>query len=101
MTKKRLYIQTISTNWTEFKADSVLLLGLVKENKEKARHSHFLKFLFSKPHSTYLVFTNTQADTSQNQKSAFFAKEIFLTKKTGPECLSFSYTTFQNLKQHS
>lgn len=101
MTKNRLDIQTILTKRTDFQTDRVLVLGLVTETEEKVHPSHLLKFLLANPHCTILVLPYPQADTSQNQKSAIFAKEVFLTKNTGPECLSFSYSTFQNLKQHS
>jgi hypothetical protein len=77
MTKNGLNIQTISTKRTDKKADRVLLLGQVTEKKEKANPSHFLKFLFAYPHCTHLVLTDTQADPSQNQKSAIFANAPF------------------------
>lgn len=73
MTKNGLDIQTISTKRTDFQADRVLLLGQVTETEEKAHPSHFLKFLFADPHCTHLVLPDTQADPSQNQKSAIFA----------------------------
>ena len=73
MTKNRLDIQTISTKRTDFQTDRVLLLSQVTEKKEKAHASHFLKFLLADPHCTHLVLPDTQADPSQNQKSAIFA----------------------------
>ena len=73
MTKNELDIQTISTKRSDFQANRVLLLGQVTEKKEKAHPSHFLKFLFAYPHCTHLVLPETQADPSQNQKSAIFA----------------------------
>jgi hypothetical protein len=68
MTENGHDIQTISIKRTDYQTDRVLLLGKVK--KEKAHHSHFLKFLFDE---TRLVLPDTQADPSQNQKSHFFA----------------------------
>jgi hypothetical protein len=73
MTKNGLDIQTISTKRTDFQTDLVLLLRQVTEKKEKAHSSHFLKFLLAYPHCTHLVLPDTQADPSQNQKSAIFA----------------------------
>lgn len=70
MTKNGL---DISTKWTDFQIDRVLLLRQVTEGNEKADPSHFLKFLLADPHCTHLVLPNTQADPSQNQKSAIFA----------------------------
>jgi len=73
MNNNGLDIQTISTKRTDFQADHILLLGQVTEKKEKADPSHFLKFLFADPHCTHLVLPDTQADPSQNQKSAIYA----------------------------
>ena len=77
MTKNGLDIQTISTKRTDKQADRVLLLGQVTEKEEKAHASHFLKFLLADPHCTHLVLPDTQADPSQNQKSAIFANAPF------------------------
>jgi hypothetical protein len=76
MTENGLNIQTISTKRTDFQTDRVLLFGEVTEKKEKAHPSHFLKFLFANPHCTHLVLPDTQADPSQNQKSAIFANPL-------------------------
>lgn len=73
MTKNRKDIQIISTKRTDLQADRVLLLGQVTQKKEKANPSHFLKFLLANPHCTHLVLPNTQANASQNQKSAIFS----------------------------
>lgn len=73
MTKNGLDIQTISTKRTDFQTDLVLQFGQETEKNEKAYPSHFLKFLFANPHCTHLVLPYTQADPSQNQKSAIFA----------------------------
>ncbi len=56
MTKNGLDIQTISTKRAEKKADRVLLLGQVREKKEKANPSHFLKFLSVDPLFTHLIY---------------------------------------------
>jgi hypothetical protein len=77
MTKNGHDIQTISTKRTDFQTDRVLLFGQVTQKKEKAHPSHFLKFLFADPHCTHLVLPDTQADPSQNQKSAIFANAPF------------------------
>jgi len=76
MTENGIDIQTISTKRTDNKADHVLLLGQVTEKKEKAHPSHFLKFLLATPHCTHLVLLDTQANASQNQKSAIFANPL-------------------------
>jgi len=76
MTKNGLDIQTISPKRTDFQTDRVLLLGQVTEKKEKVHPSHFLKFLLAIPHCTHLVLPDTQADPSQNQKSAIFANPL-------------------------
>ena len=73
MTENRHEIQTISTKRTDLQADRVLLLGQVTEKKEKADPSHFLNFLLANPHCTHLVLPDTQANASQNQKSAIFS----------------------------
>jgi hypothetical protein len=73
MTKNGLDIQTISTKRTDFQTDRVLVFGQVTQNKGKAHASHFLKFLFAYPHRTHLVLPDTQALSSQNQKSAIFS----------------------------
>jgi hypothetical protein len=82
MTKNGLDIQTISTKRIDFQADRVLLLGQLTEKKEKDNPSHFLKFLFADPHCTHLVLPDTQADPSQNQKSAIFAIAPLSIKRT-------------------
>ncbi len=76
MTENGLDIQTISTKRKDFKTDRVSLYGEVTKKKEIAHPSHFLKFLFAIPHCTYLVLPDTQADHSQNQKSAIFANPL-------------------------
>jgi hypothetical protein len=81
MTENGLKIQTISTKRTDFQADRVLLLGQVTQKKEKANPSHFFKFLFADPHCTHLVLPDTQAEPSQNQKSAIFATALLGTRK--------------------
>ena len=79
MTENGLNIQTISTKRTDFQTDRVLLLGQVTEGKEKAAPSRFLKFLLANPHCTHLVLPDTQANASQNQKSAIFATPLSTT----------------------
>jgi hypothetical protein len=75
MIKNGLDIQPISTKRTDFQTDRVLLMGQVTQKKEKIDPSHFLKFL-TNPHCTHLVLPDTQADPSQNQKSAIFANPL-------------------------
>jgi len=77
MTENGLDIQTTSTRRTGFQTAPVLLLG---QMKEKTHPSHFLKILFDDPHCTYLVLPNTEADPSQNQKSANLLHERYLEK---------------------
>ena len=84
MTENGLDIQTISTKRTDFQTDRVLLFGQVTEKQEKATPSHFLKFLLADPHCTHLVLPETQADPSQNQKSAIIANTPLRTKRTLP-----------------
>ena len=72
MTENGLDIQTISTKRTDFQADRVLLLGQVKEKKEKAHPSHFLKFLLASRTLAHLVLPQrTKPTLQQNQKSQF------------------------------
>ena len=60
MTKNGLDIQAILTKRTDFQVDLVLLLGQVTEKKEKARPSHFLKFLLtSRTNGTFGFARNT------------------------------------------
>ena len=73
MNENGLDIQTKLTKRTDFQANRVLLLEQVTEKKEKARPSHFLKFLLANPNCTHLVLPDTQANASQNQKSAIFS----------------------------
>jgi hypothetical protein len=77
MTENRLDIQTISTKRKDLQTVLVLLFRQNTEKEEKAHPSHFLKFLFADPHCTHLVLPDTQADPSQNQKSAIFANAPF------------------------
>jgi hypothetical protein len=73
MTKNGLDIQTKLTKRTDFQVDRVLLLGQATEKKGKPLPLHFFKFLLAKPHCTHLVFPDTQANATQNQKSAIFS----------------------------
>jgi len=72
MTLNGFDIQTILTKRTDFQTDRILLLRQVTEKKEKNHPLHFLKFLFTDPHSTHLVLPETRAKASQNQKSAIY-----------------------------
>ena len=81
MTKNGLDIQTILTEWTDLQTDRVLLFRQETEKKEKAHPSHFLKFLFADPHCTHLVLPASQADPSQNQKSAIFTNANCVNSK--------------------
>ena len=47
MIENGLNIKTISTKWTDFNTDRVLLFGQMTEKKGKTNTSHFLKFLLS------------------------------------------------------
>jgi F0F1-type ATP synthase delta subunit len=73
MTEYKLDIQTIFTKRTDFRADRVLLLALVKEKKEKADPSVFSKFLLANsPNGTFGITLTHKAKPSQNQKSRIF-----------------------------
>lgn len=58
MTNEKHDIQTISTQRADLQTDRILLLGQETEKIEKAKPSHFLKFVL--------------ANASQNQKSTIF-----------------------------
>jgi hypothetical protein len=75
MTENGLDIQTISTKRPDNQADRVLLLGKVTEKKEKASHSHFLKFLLANRTLAHLVLPQrTKPILQQNQKSQLPAR---------------------------
>jgi hypothetical protein len=80
MTKYRLKIQTISSEWTDIQADRVLLLGQRKEEKEKSHPSNFLKFLLPTAQTAHLFLPDTQTNPSQNQKSRFLANTLITIK---------------------
>jgi hypothetical protein len=70
MTKNGLDIQTISIKRTDKQTDRVLLFGQLREKKDKAHPSHFLKFLLaSRTNGTFGFAPTRQANASQNQKS--------------------------------
>jgi hypothetical protein len=72
MTKNRLDIQTISTKRADKQADRVLLLGQVTEKKEKARPSHFLKFLLaSRTNGTFGFARHTSRPFGKSKRSIF------------------------------
>ena len=74
MTKSGLDIKAKSTKRTDFQGERVLLLGQVTEKKEKTNPSHFLKFLLvSHKFGTFAFAPTHKADSSQNQRSHFFA----------------------------
>lgn len=76
MTKNVQYIKTILTKRTDFQADRILLLGQVKKKKEKARPSHFLKFLFDRHTNGTFCFSLHTSRTFTNPKEPFFAKTL-------------------------
>lgn len=73
MTKNGLDIRTISTKQTDFQADRVLLLGQVTEKKEKARPSHFLKFLLGSRTNGTFGFARHTSRPFAKPKEPFFA----------------------------
>ena len=72
MTDNGLDIQTISTKRTDKQTDRVLLLGQVTEKKEKAKPSHFLKFLLAHPQVAHLVLPRHTKPTLRKTKRATF-----------------------------
>ena len=73
MTKNGLDIQTISTKWTNFQADRVLLLGQVTEKKEKAHPSHFLKILSASHSNGTFSFARLTSQRFAKPKEPFLA----------------------------
>jgi hypothetical protein len=78
MTKEELYIQTKSTNRTDFQTDRVLQLGQLTKEKEIASPSHYLKFLLASRipkafGSTFGFAPKHQSHTSAKPKEPFFA----------------------------
>ena len=73
MNKRILYIQTISTDQTEFQADRVLQLWQLTDRKVKTEPSHFLKLLLASPQTAYLVLPRTQANSLHNQYTSILA----------------------------
>jgi hypothetical protein len=78
MTKNVVNILSLLSNWKNFQSDQVWLFGQVKEKKEKAHPSHFLKFLIDSPYCTHLVLPDSQTNPSQNQKSATIIYDRYL-----------------------
>ncbi len=76
MTKNRINIQTISTERKDFETFHFFQLEQVIEKKEKAHHSHFLKFLLVSPHFIHLVLPKTQAYPTNSQKYKNFANPL-------------------------
>ena len=72
MTKNGLDIQTISTKRTDFQTDRVLLLGQVRQKKEKALPSHFLKFLFAIRTNGTFGFARHTSQNFAKPKEPFF-----------------------------
>jgi len=66
MTENGIDIQAVLTKRTDIQADRALLLGQVKEKKEKSHPSHFLKFLLAISTNGTFGLPNTQANPSQN-----------------------------------
>ena len=82
MTEYGTNIETILTTSTDNLADRVLLLGQVTEKKEKALHSHFLKFLLaSRTNGTLAFAPNAQANPSAKGKEPFFFNAFFGSSK--------------------
>jgi hypothetical protein len=74
MTKNGLDIQTISTKRTDKQADRVLLFGQLREKKEKADPSHFLKFLLASRTNGTFGFARNTSQRFAKAKEPFFAR---------------------------
>jgi len=74
MTKNRLDIQTISTKRTDLETDPGLLLGQMTENKEKAKPSHFLNFLFASRTNGTFGFARHTSQPFAKPKEPFFSQ---------------------------
>jgi hypothetical protein len=78
MNKNGLDIQIISTKWTDFQTDHVLLFGQVKEKREKA-HPSFFKFLLTSRipkafGSTFSFDPSLKANPSAKPKEPIFSQ---------------------------
>lgn len=73
MTKNGLDIQTISTKRTDFQTDRVLLYRQLTEKKEKAKPSHFLKFLLANRTNGTFGFARHTSQRFAKPKEPFFA----------------------------
>jgi hypothetical protein len=80
MTENGFHMQTISSKRTDFQSNCVLLLGQVKEKKEKVYTSQFLNFLLAscikkagecKFFIAFQIAIGRFADLSKNLKSYF------------------------------
>jgi len=72
MTKNGLNIQTISTKWTAFKPDRVLLSRQVTEKKKKAYPSNFLKYLFASRTNGTFGFVRHSSPLHKAKKAIFY-----------------------------
>lgn len=72
MNNNGLDIQTISTKRTNFQANRVLLLGQMTEKKEKAKPSHFLKFLLASRTNGTFGFARHTSQHFAKPKEPFF-----------------------------
>ena len=89
MTENRLDIQTISTNWTDFQTDRVLLLGQVTEKEEKAHPSNFLKFLLASRTNGTFGFARHTSNRFAKPKEPFKSNNILNLIKFTPSISSF------------
>jgi hypothetical protein len=76
MTKNVLDIQTISTKWTDFNADSVLICRHVTIEKENAAPSHFLKFLLASRTNGSFGFSHNTTRLLAKSKDPFFSQQL-------------------------
>ncbi len=74
MTENGIDIQTVSTNWTYFQTDCVLGFGQVKQRKEKAYPSHFLKFLLASRTNGTIGFARHTNQPFAKPKEPFLPK---------------------------
>ncbi|MCO6463861.1 MAG: hypothetical protein J5I52_06895 [Saprospiraceae bacterium] len=73
MTENGIDIQTTSTKRTDKQADRVLLLGQLKEKKEKTNPSHLFKFLLANRTNGTFGFARHTSRPLAKPKEPFFA----------------------------
>lgn len=82
MTKNELKIKTISNKRTDKLTDRVLLFGQMKEKKEKADTSHFLKFILASRTNGTFGFARHTGRPFAKPKEPFFNSQSLKFKLT-------------------